>query len=217
MRTLSSLTVLTLAIVVSGHAQGFEFRLGASSLNSHRNVTQTSGSASSTESLAGLDLLLRSSNAGLMVRAYQGTFGDATGQLATGDLLYADARLLLGSRPFAVQLGYGRRAESESFGENFSQFAIGGAMTTIRIGASGLTVSLGAAAFVEIDSDKDKVVQLFGGEIESQAQYALPRGIPAYLMIGFRFNRFTLEEGGGDRHEELSGLLIGGGLRLGRR
>lgn len=198
---------------------GGELRLGGVSMSTDRNAVEGAGVSRASGTLSGGELLARTDAVGLYVRLFQGDFAASQGATAQGRLLIGDARLLLGTRKLGLDLGYSRRAQGTQFSRGDLELARAGLRTNIRLGSSGLFAMLSAGGFVSINFDKgvNDNVRFIGGDAETQLMYALPHGLPLYVALGYRFER--LDNGGNTftDPEELSGVILMGGLRLGNR
>jgi hypothetical protein len=162
-----------------------------------------------SENLKGGELLWRGKGAGIFLRAYSGSYAPTL-----SDLLELDARLLVGPRPFTMEFGYGQRGPDFSFpADSGLRYGRGGVRSTWVLGTSGFQTSFGGGVYISPDSSDSDKLKVSGWDAETSVVYQVPRGIPLYALLGFRFERISSAFGEG-KGEEISGVLIGVGLRF---
>ena len=208
--------MLLCACASAAAAQTNELRVGPY-LYSARRLVLAEGASSVTQATNGLfgaELLWRGVGGGIFVRVLSGSFGP---QLP--DLVQLDARLVIGPRPFSVEIGYGQRAPAFSFATDSGATNGGirygrlGARSALVLGTSGFQASLDAGVYVST-VDALSGIQISGFDAETMIQYQAPRGIPVYGIAGYRFERTKQNGIGYPPAEELSGLIIGVGFRF---
>lgn len=159
-------------------------------------------------SLAGLEFLLSPRSGGIAI---------AGRLLSSGlGLKYTDASVLLGGRIFALDLGYVMRTGHDPVGlepfDSTYSFARGGFRSRANLGNTGFTVGLKAGYYVGIPSDQDPGPETEGWEGETNLYWSWAR-FPLTAMMGYRIERFRVW----GVEQEVSSLVIGGGVALGRR
>jgi len=197
-------------------AQSNELRVGPYIYSARRLVLQEGAStvAQASDGMFAAEVLWRGTSAGLFLRAVSGSFGT---QLP--DLIQVDARVLLGPRPFTVEVGYGQRAPAFSFSTDSGAASGGirygrfGARSALVLGTSGFQTYLDGGMYLSIVGNTSGF-EISGFDAETMILYQAPRGIPVYGMAGFRFERMIQMGVGYPPAEELSGLIIGVGFRF---
>lgn len=89
-----------------------------------------------------------------------------------------------------------------------------GVRSSLPLGGSGFHAGVAVGIYTGV-SGAGGTGKGNGKEAETTLTYA-PDRLPLYLTLGYRREQFTATGGSGDRPEELSGILFGGGVRLGR-
>jgi hypothetical protein len=173
-----------------------------------------------TATLRSVEVLVRGRGGGISGRFAKGLFSPPLGIPGYRDLVVGDAKVLLGPRPFTVELGYHRRAhENELFGNVGEHLARAGVRSLISLGPSGLSVSFAGAALLRQDSTatSDKKVGVGGWELETGVLYQAPRRLPFYATAGYRFERFAAANKVAPlagRREETSQVFVEAGFRF---
>jgi hypothetical protein len=223
MRT-SAAIVVSVGLAGSVAAQENELRLGAMSIGTRRNIMVDSQSFARTNGTqTGAEFVFRGRGVGLAFRYAKGNYSPGVSISGYRNLAVAEGRLLMGPRPFTVELGYSRRSrETALFGDEGDHLVLGGARSHIDLGPSGFAVVVAGGAMVRVASDTvDAVtsstkVGVAGWTLETGLLYQAPRNLPFFGLIGYRFERFKtgVRSGGlGGIREELSGIVLQAGIR----
>ena len=209
-------TSLGLVMVTSvAHSQAFEARIGAMLLASRQNVLGTAGLDHSSGSIAGAEFLVRNDAVGLYGRYLTGEVGNLSARGTDGRLRMADVRVMFGAPIFSVEAGYTLRTRSGSLAKPRDNLIRGGVRSGVWLGPSGFSLSLSASALARADHNGDsKKVAIVGWEGLSALMYQAPKGMPFYLMLGYRYERLRTEEANPPiQREELSSIVVGAGFR----
>ena len=195
----------------------FEFLLGGMLLDAKEHRAVGAGNAAVTGegegSLAGGEFLLRAQAIGLGGRYLVGEMDSSRGRFTPGKQHIADARLILGPQPFAIEIGgMYRRVEADSTERQWFYGRVG-ARSTFFIGASGVAVTFAGAYYPYIYEDTEESGGR-GWEGETSVRYSR-RGIPVYVSLGYRYQTFQPKTKNQSPQSEISGLVLSGGLRLG--
>jgi hypothetical protein len=113
---------------------------------------------------------------------------------------------------FHVIAGYGRRARGTSLTENFVGYGRAGAGTAIGLGSSGIMLEVAGGALFGARSNLSDIASV-GREGEVSVFYQLPRGLPLFAQLGYRYQWFKNRDRAGTSSEETSALVLGVGLR----
>lgn len=197
----------------------WEMRVGGFMLSGERSYEFFNNVESTTGTMQGVEVLLRTKAIGLSVRSLTSEFGTQP------HVTSADARVVLFPPVFSIMVGAGRRALWSELNETApTQFDIGiaGVSSTIPIGGSGLRTYISGAVFLPAGEAKDRVDK--GMEGEAALLYTLPK-VPLFLQVGYRTELFTSKgapTGPGTaqadlRPEEIRGIRVGGGIQFGGR
>jgi hypothetical protein len=182
----------------------------------HRTQLRTSvgGGAPSDESVAmtSLDFQLQP--------ARSGGLGIAGRLMSGGDDVptHWEGSLLLGARRFALDLGYAVRSGYDPAGgglfDTTYAFGKGGFRARANLGNTDFSMKLRGAYYVEIPTADEPATpaELEGWEGETGLAWTWNR-FPLTVTLGYRIERFKVF----DREQEVSSLVLGGGLLLGRR
>jgi hypothetical protein len=206
-------TVSCLLLLATGlHAQGpkSEVRVGAALLSTDRTVFSSGLSEQSRGTLTAFEFLALGDGAGIGLRLYRGDFG---GSLAGGDIRQAEASFLIGSPVFSFTAAYGRRARGTSLTSDFLGYGRAGLRSMLTLGASGFAVELAGAGLFSSVGQPEKAITSVGREGQVGLIYQLPRGIPLYGTLGYRYLWFKNHDRAGLTREETSSLILGVGVR----
>lgn len=192
-----------------------ELRIGLSSLNVLRSsVLEGTGPTSTTGTLNGVELFGRTENIGVYARSLSGTFSAGSQGLAGGFVLQ-EARLVIGSPTLSVEAGAIRRTTSALNDQRDETFWRGGLRSNWDIGSSGIQVTLSAGGrFGKAPDGATTSMKFLGVDGEATVVFQAPRGLPIYALAGWRYERFDDAWSTYPRTEEVSGPVLGIGLRL---
>ena len=173
------------------------------------NTVQTA-----TGQIRGVEMLLRGSGAGIYVRSLSGTFG-------AGQVISADARILLFPPVFTVFVGAGKRVAGQ-LQLNPTVFYVGmaGISSTVNIGGTGLRTFVSGAVLIapnkSVSGSSAAAVDNMGTGLEGEAAvlYRIPR-VPIFVQIGYRTEVFMWKVGTMEYPEEVRGIRVGGGIQFG--
>jgi hypothetical protein len=191
-----------------------EFKVGVETASTKRNVSLSDAIVDrASSSIRGLEAELTplSGGPGIGGRILDGTFGDAT-------MSFKEGKFFLGEDVFRVEGGYGQRS---MFGtDSLILFSRVGARSTIRIGGSGVAVTMSGSKYFKGDftSKKNETsttttpTDADGWEGETGVSYSTMK-VPVFVQVGYRSEYFKY----GARAEHLSGLILQTGLWLGGR
>ena len=220
-------SALALTITTAATAQNFEIRVGGLAMNTRRHIEIGSGNiAQNSGTVTGAEFMLRGLGAGLSAHYAQGTFRPAASVTGYSDFRAADVRLLLGPRPFTVELGYARRALSSKLLDDPGEYlATVGVRSQIDLGPAGFSIMVAGTVLGRIAADTastgslatpSKKVGIGGLAAETGVLYQAPRHLPLFGFLGYRYERFktrvTAASNPG-RREEMGGVVLEFGLR----
>ena len=202
------------ALIVAGRllaqGAGLDLRAGGLAMATSRAAELAGAVGTASGTMMGGEVTLRNGALGVTARLLDGKLTAGSGSPAAAEITDAEAALLLGSPSIALEVGYARRAITGSFATSVYSFYEVGARLGIEIGTTGVSATVAAAAYLHAGGQDGN-----GMVAETSLRYA-PRRFPAYLSVGYRLEQITLKNSAGDRPDELRGLLLGAGLRLGR-
>jgi hypothetical protein len=179
---------------------------------SRRNATLEQQVGQSSGAMTGVELAVSWNMLGATARMFGGSFSADVGDEAVGEVSRADVDLRAGPKIIAGQIGYGIRSFTGAFGTRRWSFVRVGARSAVSLGETGLRASLAAATYLGVSSSHDTGGGS-GGEAETRLTYQFPSW-PLYAALGYRIERFTVEDTVYTRPEETSGVLIAVGVRL---
>lgn len=217
--TVLSCAVLLLLAPSVSQAQKSEFRLGGMFLGTKLNAVGV-GPTGISSTVTGVEAMAQGDGMGLYGRYLSGDFSSSAGA-AAGQVRSMEVRLMIGPPVFSVQAGYVRRDRTNPLSSQTDNLLLAGGRSSVRFGPSGLTLNLSLGAYVRSDSVPEPgssspgtKVGVVGWEAMSGVVYQMPRGIPFYFQLGYRFERMRSEAGYPPvRKEELTSLVFGVGLR----
>lgn len=208
--------LLLMATSLAGQTPKFELLLGGVLLDARENRVVGTGVPENANrgegKLAGGEILVRARTIGLAGRYLVGDMEQTRGNFVPGRLHIADARLILGPQAFAVEAGgmYRKMATDSTPRQWF--YGRLGARSTFFIGASGVAVTLAGAYYLYVYEDTEETGGR-GWEGETSVRYSR-RGIPIYVQLGYRYQSFQPKTKNQSPQSEISGLSLGGGIRL---
>jgi len=211
------LTIVVLLLPSSLVAQSGEYRLGVFLRSSDRNMQIAPNVGRGSATLRGAELLVRNDVAALFASYSTGEFSATSGIGGDGPVREARALVGLGPPELTLEGGYYRRARGSSLSEQSENLIQLGARSTLNLGPSGFVISLAAATFVRSDSTLGSSNELrpVGWIAETGLLYQAPRGLPFYASLGYRYERIRSNRNVTPvRHEELSAIVFGVGLRF---
>jgi hypothetical protein len=186
MRRFALLPLVLVAGELAAQNPRVEVRAGASILSTNRTVFLGGASGKDQGTLSSFEFLARGDGNGVRVRLARGGFD---GGLASGDLRQGDAMVMIGAQVFHVIAGYGRRARGTSLTENFVGYGRAGAGTAIGLGSSGIMLEVAGGALFGARSNLSDIASV-GREGEVSVFYQLPRGLPLFAQLGYRYQWF---------------------------
>jgi hypothetical protein len=208
--------LLPLALISGVRSAGaqnlrFEMRAVVYGVPTSRDATLSPTSIGhSSGTMTGGEFSLRGSGIGLMIRLLNGTLSPSNsgggGRLTTGE-----ARVQLGSRLFAAEGGFARRALGGPIGTTVYTYVRAGATSIIDIGGTGLSARIAGAVYLAGQGVPNTKVS--GHEVVTALEYAAHH-LPFVGTIGYRSEVFEPSGGGLKDPERVSGLVVGIGLRL---
>jgi len=210
----TGLMALGAATAAGAQLRGIEVRAGALAALSKRNAAFGGAVGTGSGTMSGMDLTVRAKWFGAEARVFGGDFTADSGATAAGTIANGDLRLMAGPRTVAAEVGYGRRGFTGALTTITWSFIRIGARASLPLGGSGLHAGVALALYTGV-SGAGGAGKGNGKEAETSLTYA-PERLPLYLMFGYRREQFTATAASGDRPEELSGIVVGGGVRLGR-
>lgn len=189
-----------------------ELRIAAFSLMANRTVVSGSAAATSSASMTGAELVLRSlQGGGLLVRYASGNAGSGA---TAGKVSLLDGRVEIGSRTFVLELGYMLRNENVAGTSTQTGYARGGFRSELHFGSSGVVAGFAASYFRDPTQEKSGI-QGSGIDGEASLVYVLPK-LPIYVQLGFRREAWTFTQPvGASIPEEWSTVFLGAGFQIG--
>lgn len=203
-----------LAAPAAAQLGGVEVRAGALAALSKRNAAFGGAVGTGSGTMSGMDVSARAKWFGAAARVFGGEFTADSGNTASGKIANGDVRLMAGPRAIAAEVGYGRRGFTGALSTITWSFIRVGARSVLPLGGSGLHAGVAVGLYTGV-SGAGGAGKGNGKEAETFLIYA-PDRLPLYLTLGYRREQFTATAASGDRPEELSGIIVGGGIRLGR-
>lgn len=179
-----------------------------------QSAAEAAGTATGSGTLSGFELLARLDGLGVLVRRSTGSL-EGTGHGLGGDYLSQEARLMFGGRVVMLEGGYVERTSSNLSTETTTRMWRLGLRSQWDIGGSGVVAMIGGGAFLarpELDGSAE--FKLGGHDLEAQVLVQAPRGLPLYLLAGWRHERFDDLDAATPRFEEASGPYLGIGMRV---
>ena len=199
-----------LAAPAAAQLRGIELRAGALAALSKRNAAFDSAVGTGSGTMSGMDVTVRTKWFGAEVRVLGGEFTADSPGTAAGTIANGDIRLMAGPRSVAAEVGYGRRGFSGAISTITWSFIRIGVRASLPLGGSGLHAGVVLGLYSGV-SGAGVTGKGNGKEAETSLTYA-PERLPLYLTLGYRREQFTFAAA----PEELSGIVVGGGIRLGR-
>ncbi len=196
----------------TAQTDALEIDAGVLGYVSRRNATFEGQVGKGSGTMAGVEIHVRSRLVGAAARFFGGGFRADSGFEALGEIDSGDLQMFVGPNVIAGELGYALRSYTGAFGTRRWSFIRLGAHSSIPIGASGLVAMIGATVYTGVSGPSSSGS---GKEFSTRLSYSLPQA-PFYLAIGYRFEQFTVEDSADVRPEEVSGILIAAGVRIGQ-
>lgn len=202
------------AMPMAAQSHGLEFEAGGLGIISTRNASTANAVGSASGTLGGGEAVLRWRYVGVGARYLTGSFSNDP--VAGADIKNLDAWLSLGSRVISLEGGYGTRTINVTIDRTWTYLRAGGRIN-VPLGASRLTATLAGAFYLSPKQTVGGNSKASGKEAETAITYAF-RQAPLYLRLGYRIEQFTIKGAGAvvDSPEEISGITLGGGLRIGK-
>jgi hypothetical protein len=194
-----------------------ETRIGLLTVGTRRYLAEGTGAArSASTTLSGAEFMLRSADgAGMFGRYESGTIAGPDNNPVAGKVEVLDGRFILGTRSFALVVGYLARTsrvddESRRIGLGRAGLEIGRAFE-----GAGFMVNVGGYYLRTIRAAKKDSLEADGLEGETSIVYAPPRW-PVYVQVGYRREVFNhKKEDLVLRREELGKFILGVGIQSG--
>lgn len=220
MRTVIGVLVVAALATPAAAQKQTELRLGGMTLATRRHVAFDSSVGRASTSRTGGEFLLRGDGGGIGVSYLKGDFGTGLGA-GFGQLTLLEGTLMLGPRAFAIEAGYRRQTTgAKLFGDDEGEdLILAGANSFVDLGPSGFGISFAGGGIARIKKDSlgsgGGKPEIAGWRVSTGLLYQAPRGIPLFVFAGYRFERFKTPERSGipSRREEMSGIVIEGGIR----
>ena len=208
---------LVLAVVSGGaaQAQAWEFGVIVYGIPTSRDASVSATDvASGSGTMSGGELALRRSWVGASVRLVNGELSASSGPSgAGGKLATGEFRVQIGPRVASLDVGYGMRAAGGNLGTTTYSYVRVGAATIIDVGDTGLAGRLSVGIYIAGQGVPNTTVS--GQEIMSALEYRVRRS-PFVITLGYRAEVFQTTLAGVVRAEQLSGIMVGAGIRLTR-
>lgn len=213
MNRVLAIIALPFVVISPVAAQKLSLAVGGVIQPSRRVASLDAAGGTGSGTMTGLDGMIRVGMLRAEIRIGSGEFASDSGVFGGGKVTSASGALGFGGRTFWVTGGVGRRAYSGSLGRrvwSFTQVSAGislGLTSSLRGEVSGGSY-LGAK---EIDGPTTAT-----GRFAQTALRYEPGALPVYLVLGYRAEIFTPGDAPGSSPDEVSGLIVGGGIRVGR-
>ena len=230
MRRLRSLMAIAAALLLASRsmrAQGgdaptpkpvsFELRVAPTGILGERNYAFGTAVTATTGMMTGAEIIARWRYVGLGVRVFSGAFGDSLAGTKF-KVVNGDVSLLAGPREFSAEAGYAKRALLSTTADQVFTFLRIGARSTLSVGSTGLSVTLGYWQYLPQGDNTLRVTS--GREAESGLSYDFAT-MPLYLTVGYRTELFEISSnplsGAPTTPEEVRGIRVALGLRFGAK
>ena len=213
MRALPLIVLCVAAAPLAGQAQ-LDARVGLFGTLAKRNAAFAGSVGSASGTLTGMEMSVRRGFVGASMRLFGGTFNADSGTSAAGDVANGDFRLFVGKPVISGALGYGRRGFTGGLGTISWSFIQLGVRSNVALGSTGLEANFAVSLYGGVKN--------IGGSGKGSGKEAVtgltfaPPNRPFFVTLGYRIEQFTASGGSGDRPEEVSGIMLGGGFRLTR-
>ena len=215
MRALCAGFALVAATRLAAQAPTWEFGGIAYGISTSRDATVSATAvASGSGTMSGGEVSVRRQWVGLTLRLVNGeisgssTVAGAGGKLTTGEL-----RVQVGPRLASLDLGFAKRAAGGTLGTTtYSYLRVGGS-SIMDIGDSGFAGRLSVGLYVAGQGVPNTTVS--GQEIVTSLEYRV-RHSPFVVTLGYRAEVFQASTAGVIRAEQVSGVMVGAGVRFSR-
>ncbi len=197
---------------VVGQLGDIELRGGVMGYFSQRSTTLDESAGSGSGTLAGIELAARSKFVGASARLFGGSFSAEVGDEAVGDIGRMDLSVLAGPSYISGELGYALRSFTGAFGTRRWSFVRLGGQSTLPLGTTGLHASVSAAVYLGVSASHN-TGNGSGRDLETRLTYTAS-SLPLYAALGYRFERFTVDDATDTRPDEMSGVMLVVGVRL---
>jgi len=204
---LAALAACSVAGTLGAQLEG---RLGGIAALGKRNAAFAGNVSAGSGTMKGFELTARMKFGGISARMFGGDF---TGDSGTGSVANGDLRLILGPPTISAEVGLGRRSYTGGVGTISWSFLRIGARSTLAVGATDFYASAAFALYTGVQSEAGPEGN--GKEAETALLY-MPARMPIYVSLGYRIEQFTSVAASDDRPEEVSGVVLGLGVRLRR-
>ena len=142
------------------------------------------------------------------------TFASDSGSEAVGKVSGNAALVTLGLPAIGAELGFGQRGFKGALAQRAWSFPIVGARGELPLGSSGLAAGAAAHLYLSPRESGGGTSAATGRAGETSLWYR-PAKAPFFLWLAYRMERFTVE-GTPTYPEEVSTVVLGGGVRRGR-
>ena len=168
--------------------------------------------ASGSGTMSGVEIALRRSWVGLAVRVMNGDLSASSGASGGGGkLTTGELRVQLGPRIASLDVGYGMRAAGGNLGTTAYSYVRAGGASIIDIGDTGLSTRVSIGVYVSGQGVANTTVS--GQEIMTALEYRVRRS-PFVITVGYRAEVFQTTFAGVVRAEQVSGVMVGAGVRF---
>jgi hypothetical protein len=209
----ASLLLVTVAVPPTAAQAGrFDVRFGGAGLVLKRRAVFAQSPGSESGVLGCVTGSARTRYGGLSMRIWGGRFRGDSGAPAAGKVASGDVSLLVGVPTISLEAGYARRGLTGAAGTITWSFTRLGVRIEVPVGSSGVAVGFSASEYLGIKQRRGPGTGS-GREGETSVIF-LPARLPVYLKVGYGMQRFTARSAAGDVPEDVSGIMIGGGLRF---
>jgi hypothetical protein len=196
--------------VLTGQRVGLQ--LGALVQSTRRSVAVDTFGGLGSATAKGIEGTLRLAVLRLDVRVLQARFAGDSGTFGRGSVTSGGATLGVGNGRGWVEGGIGRRALSGGFSRRVWQYTQVGAGVRLPL-AGSLNLQLRGAAYLSLKESGGSSTG--SGRLGETILCLTPATFPIYLQVGYRVETLQVDGGGRATPEEQSGLIAGGGIRLG--
>ena len=193
--------------------QRLDLLVGGLAQPARRVASLGSDGGTATGTMTGIDATLRLGLLRLEIRTGTAEFAGDSGSFGGGKVTTGSGSLGVGGGTLWLTGGVGRRAFSSGLGRRVWSF------TQV---AGGASISLGNTLRGEVTSGIYLNAKEIDGPTTAKGRFGQtalryePRQFPVYVLVGYRAETFTPNDTPGSSPDEVSGLVVGAGVRLGR-
>lgn len=193
-----------------------ELRLGVQSVSLDGATSYASSVGASAGSLTAAELLARTDNIGVVVRTQK--VGATAAGVSVGDVSTREARLMIGSSQFSIELGVLERSQTRDPARAKLRVGRAGFRSQWDIGGSGFAISLDAGVHLANTSKglEDPSITYRGHDGEALLLYQAPRRLPFFAAVGWRLQTLDDLPESPPEVSSQSGPVFAIGLRVGR-